>query len=57
MHQRPHLRGRFSLLTKFPHNDPPGDLMPVLLGLEFFPSHRAVFELLLPPQQALIRLP
>jgi hypothetical protein len=53
----PFLRGPFSLLAKFPHNDPPGDLLPVLLGLEFFLTHQLQFQMLLPPQQALIRLP
>jgi hypothetical protein len=56
-HQAPYLRGPWSLLAKFPHRDPPGDLMPILLGLEFFLTHRAVFEMLLPPHQGLIRLP
>jgi len=32
-------------------------LMPVLLGLEFFSTHHAEFEMLLPPRQSLIRLP
>jgi hypothetical protein len=54
--QAPFLRGPFSLLAKFPRSDPPGDLMPVLLGLEFFLTHRAEFEMLLPPRQSLIRL-
>src|SRR6266705_289183 len=55
--QAPYLRGPLSLLAKFPYQDPPGDLMPVLLGLEFFLTHHAEFELLLPPQPGLIRLP
>jgi hypothetical protein len=55
--QPPYLRGPFSLLAKFPRSDPPGDLMPVLLGLEFFVTHQAEFEMLPPPRQALIRLP
>jgi hypothetical protein len=53
----PHLRGPFSLLAKFPQSDPPGDLVPVLLGLEFFLANRLELEMLLPPLQALIRLP
>jgi hypothetical protein len=55
--QPPYLRGPFPLLAKFPHNDPPGDLVPVLLGLEFFLSHQAEFTLLPPPQRGVIRLP
>jgi hypothetical protein len=54
--QPPYLRGPFSLLAKFPHQDPPGDLMPVLLGLEFFLTHHAEFELLVPPQQGMIHV-
>jgi hypothetical protein len=55
--QLPYLRGPLSLLAKFPHSDPPGDLVPVLLGLEFFLAHQAEFHLLLPPHHGTIRLP
>lgn len=55
--QPPNLRGPFALLAKFPQSDPPGDLAPVLLGLEFFLANQAEFTLLLPPQRSLIRLP
>lgn len=55
--QPPYLRGPFSLLAKFAQSDPPGDLMPVLLGLEFFLAHRAEFTMLLPPQHSVISLP
>ena len=55
--QPPYLQGPFSLLAKFPRSDPPGDLMPVLLGLEFFLAHQVEFELLLPPQHGLLLLP
>jgi hypothetical protein len=55
--QPPHLRGPLSLLAKFPRSDPPGDDLPVLLGLEFFLTHQAEFNLLPPPQQGVIRLP
>jgi hypothetical protein len=55
--QPPYLRGRFSLLAKFPRSDPPGDPIPVLLGLEFFLTHLAEFHLLSPPQQGSILLP
>jgi hypothetical protein len=55
--QPPFLRGSFALLAKFPHSDPPGDLVPVLLGLEFFLTHLAEFTLLPPPQRSVIRLP
>ncbi len=37
--QPPHVRGPFPLLAKFPQTDPPGDPVPVLLGLEFFQTH------------------
>lgn len=55
--QPPYLRGPFSLLAKFPHLDPPGDPLPVLLGLEFFLTHQAELSLLPPPQHGVIRLP
>jgi hypothetical protein len=55
--QPPHIRGPFSLLAKFAHSDPPGDAVPVLLGLEFFLAHQAEFHMLLPPQHSHIRLP
>jgi hypothetical protein len=55
--QQPYLRGPFALLAKFPRSDPLGDLVPVLLGLEFFLTHQAEFTLLLPPQRGVIRLP
>ena len=55
--QPPYLRGSFSLLAKFPRSDPPGDLMPVLLGLEFFLSHQAEFTMRLPPQHGVISSP
>ena len=53
----PFLRGPLSLLAKFPNQDPPGDPVPILLGLEFFLTHHAEFSLLLPPQHSGIRLP
>jgi len=55
--QAPYLRGPFSLLAKFPRSDPPGDLMPVLLGLEFLLAHQLECERLLPPQHGILRLP
>jgi hypothetical protein len=51
------VRGPFSLLAKFPQSDPPGNLMPVLLGLEFFLSNQTEFAMLLPPRQSVISLP
>jgi hypothetical protein len=51
---RPYFRGPFSLLAKFPRSDPPVDLIPVLLGLEFFLAHQAEFHMLLPPHQGMI---
>lgn len=55
--QPPYLRGPLRLLAKFPRRDPPGDLVPVLLGLEFFLNHSAELALLPPPQRSIIRLP
>jgi hypothetical protein len=55
--QPPNVRGPFSLLAKFARSDPPGDLVPVLLGLEFFLTHLAEFNLPPPPQHGAIRLP
>lgn len=52
----PSLRGPFTLLAKFPHRDPPGAPVPVLLGLEFFLAHQAAFNLGSPPQQEILRL-
>ena len=54
--QPPYLRGPFALLAKFSRSDPAGDLVPVLLGLEFFLTHQAEFTLLPPPQRGAIRL-
>jgi hypothetical protein len=54
--QPPFLRGPFSLLAKFPRQDPPGDAVPILFGLEFFLTHHAEFHLLVPPQSGAIRL-
>ena len=55
--QAPYLRGPFSLLAEFSQSDPPGDLVPVLLGHEFLLAHQAEFQLQLPPQHALIVCP
>src|SRR5262249_45427775 len=55
--QPPYIRGPLSLLAKFAQIDPPGDAVPILLGLEFFLAHQAEFNLLLPPQYSVIRLP
>ena len=55
--QPPTVRGPFSLLAKFPRADPPGDLVPILLGLEFFFTHQADFDMVLPPKHSVIRLP
>jgi hypothetical protein len=55
--QSPNLRGPFSLLAKFPKSDSPGDLVPILLGLEFFLAHQAEFQLRVPPQHGSILLP
>ncbi len=50
-------RGPFTLLAKFPRSDPPGNPVPILLGLEFFLSHQAGMSLLPPPQQGVIQVP
>jgi hypothetical protein len=55
--QPPSVRGPLSLLAKFPRSDPPGDPVPVLLGLEFFLAHQAAFELFPPPLDGRILLP
>jgi hypothetical protein len=57
MDQPTSVRGPLSLLAKFPRSDPPGDPVPVLLGLEFFLAHQAEFQLLPPPQDGRILLP
>jgi hypothetical protein len=51
------LKGPYSLLAKFPQSDPPGNPVPVLLGLEFLLSHHAAVSLLPAPQQGAILLP
>jgi hypothetical protein len=49
--------GPFSLLAKFPFSDPPGDPVPVLLGLEFLLSHRGHLSLAPTPGKGSIQLP
>jgi hypothetical protein len=51
------LAGPFSLLAKFPRSDPPGDPVPILLGLEFLLAHQALFNLAPPPQRGVLQLP
>ncbi len=51
------LRGPFPLLAKFPHRDPPGDPVPILLGLEFLIARQADLALGPPPQCGLLHLP
>ena len=55
--QPPYRRGPLPLLAKFPQSNPPGDEIPVILGLEFFLAHQAEFQLLLPPRDGRILLP
>lgn len=50
-------RGPLSLLAKFPHRDPPGAPLPILLGLEFLITHQAAFTLDPPPQTGMLRIP
>jgi hypothetical protein len=54
--QAPYLCGPFSLLAKFPQSDPPGDPVPLLLGLEFLLTYQTEFHLLCPPQQGTLVL-
>jgi hypothetical protein len=55
---QPHsLRGPLSLLAKFPRGDPPGDPVPILLGLEFFLAHQAELQLPRAPLDGTIRFP
>jgi hypothetical protein len=49
--------GPFSMPTKFPRSDPPGDPVPVLLGLEFFLAHQAHMTIPPPPGKGSIQLP
>ncbi|HYV35351.1 MAG TPA: hypothetical protein VE988_06585 [Gemmataceae bacterium] len=55
--QPPFLRGPIDLLAKFSRSDPPGPPVPILLGLEFFLTHQAKFDLRIPPTRNIIRLP
>jgi hypothetical protein len=50
-------RGPLRLLAKFPDSDPPGQPLPLLLGLEFLLAHRASLCLLPPPQQGALIIP
>jgi hypothetical protein len=51
------LRGPFPMLAKFPHSDPPGDPVPVLLGLEFLITNQAALTLPPAPQPGTFGLP
>lgn len=51
------LQGPYSLLAKFPQSDPPGNPVPILLGLEFLLAHQAALSLFPPPQQGAILIP
>jgi hypothetical protein len=53
----PYRRGPMSLLAKFARSDPPGDPVPVLLGLEFFLAHQAELQLPLAPSDGSIVFP
>src|SRR5262249_19205390 len=55
--QSPALRGPLTLLAKFARSDPPGNPVPILLGLEFFLSHRAAMNIPPPPQTGFIQVP
>ncbi len=45
------------MFAKFARSDPPGPPVPVLLGLEFFLTHRAELQLFVPPRDGMILLP
>jgi hypothetical protein len=51
------LRGPISMPAKFPQSDPPGDRVPILLGLEFLLAHDASLVLWPPPQRGSISVP
>jgi hypothetical protein len=51
------LEGPFPMLAKFPRSDPPGNRVPILLGLEFFLAHRAYLALTPPPGRGGLRIP
>jgi hypothetical protein len=55
--QLPNIRGPLSLLAKFAQSDPPGDPVPILLGLEFLLTYQTEFHLLCPPRQGTLVLP
>jgi hypothetical protein len=50
-------RGPFTLLAKFARSDPPGNPVPMLLGLEFFLTLLAGMTVPPPPQQGMIQVP
>jgi hypothetical protein len=50
-------RGPLRVLAKFPHRDPPGNPVPILLGLEFLLTHHAALNLPSPPQNGTIQIP
>jgi hypothetical protein len=51
------VRGPIALAAKFPVSDPPGQKLPILLGLEFLLSHGASLTLPPPPAQGEIHIP
>jgi hypothetical protein len=51
------LRGPISMLAQFPQSDPPGDPVPILIGLEFLLAHHASLTLWPPPQRGAISVP
>jgi hypothetical protein len=50
-------QGPYPLLAKFPQSDPPGNPVPILLGLDFLVAHQAALNLLPAPQQGSIVVP
>jgi hypothetical protein len=56
-HQPPYVRGPLSMLAKFARSDPPGNQIPVLLGLEFLLALQAATLIVPPPQQGTMSVP
>jgi hypothetical protein len=51
------VRGPFSVVAKYARGDPPGDPVPVLLGLNFLLAYQASLALDPPPGHGRIELP
>ncbi len=49
--------GPLPMLAKFPHQDPPGDAVPILIGLEFLLRHQISLVLDPPPGEGVLQVP